>query len=414
MSYIYIMQLIYYLSLIPFVIYAIRHYVIGSLAIIYHIRKKRANNHSFYDVGNITISVIIPCHNEESVIGDTIRHLINQDLPPYVKGYEIIVVDDASTDRTPDILKKYSELWPTMIKVIRKEKAEGKAKALNYGIKHSNGDIIVIIDADHFLERSTIHKLTDMIVKGKAEIVQGACVIRNETDNILTRLIATDYYGGYYADLPGRTFLRSCPIAGSNVAIKRSVFEKIGLFDEGILAEDTEFTIRAILNGYEVKYIVDAKSSEEAVTSIRSYINQRRRWVNGHMNVLKKYLIKTILSKNLKIYEKIELLLFEFIYTVPIVGFFSIIFWLVIYLTHINLGTNVIFSSIQFGLFMLLALFYELFVGLLFAGKLRNLIYLPLYIIKSYLDIIVVLIGTIDFIMGRKKWIKTERRKSRP
>lgn len=408
-----------YITLVIYVIYATRTYLISILSILYYrARKSRVNNHENNNEKHkkVSVSVIIPCHNEESVIAHTLEHLIKQDLPPYIGEYEIIVVNDGSTDSTQAILEKYSANYHNIIKIIKKTRAEGKAKAFNYGVKYSKGDIIVGIDADHYLEKDAISKLIEPIVKGNADIVQGACVIRNRDTNILTKLIAIDYYAGYLAELPGRTFLGSCPIAGSNFAVKREVFEKLGLFDENALAEDTEFSIRAILNGYRIHYTPDSISTEEAVTTIKSYVMQRRRWVNGHFRVLSKYAIRIMLNKNINILEKAELLAFLMIYIVPLFTFMSIV---IIYantlyqlLTTGNYVLVITTNNLYFfylSVILASSLLFEALIGLIYSRKLRYIIYFPFYLIKTWLDLIVTTIGFVDFLTKNNKWYKTKR-----
>ena len=89
------------------------------------------------------LSIIIPCYNEEKTIEELLNKVIDVELPENWKK-EIIVVDDGSTDNTKNILKKYKD----KVKIIFKNKNEGKGAALKEGLKHVTGDYILIQDAD--------------------------------------------------------------------------------------------------------------------------------------------------------------------------------------------------------------------------------------------------------------------------
>ncbi len=105
-----------------------------------------------------TVSVIIPTYNEEKVIGECLDSLRNQTCKPF----EIIVVDDGSTDKTRKILKT--------VRGIRlvKQKHRGPGAARNKGVMKAHGEILVFVDADMTFDRRFIDQLTTPIRQGKA------------------------------------------------------------------------------------------------------------------------------------------------------------------------------------------------------------------------------------------------------
>ncbi|RKY43532.1 MAG: hypothetical protein DRP88_09160, partial [Candidatus Neomarinimicrobiota bacterium] len=96
------------------------------------------------------LSVIVPAYNSQHSIEECLQSLINQNYPK--DRYEIIVVNDGSTDRTADILQKYNR--SKLIRVIHHDKNRGLAAARNTGIKNSNGDILVFIDSDMIADKN--------------------------------------------------------------------------------------------------------------------------------------------------------------------------------------------------------------------------------------------------------------------
>ncbi len=112
------------------------------------------------------VSVVIPVYNEEKTIKDIIERVLSVDLDK-----EIIIVDDASKDSTREILRNINE---PNVKIIYKEKNEGKGSALQNGFKYVTGDIVIIQDADLEYDPNDYHKLIEPIIKNNADVVFGS------------------------------------------------------------------------------------------------------------------------------------------------------------------------------------------------------------------------------------------------
>jgi cellulose synthase/poly-beta-1,6-N-acetylglucosamine synthase-like glycosyltransferase len=161
------------------------------------------------------------------------------------------------------------------IKVIHrneKEGGRGKASALNAGLKHANGEIILCFDTDYYPQVNIVEKLVVGFADQKVGGVQGRVVVLNEPQNLVTRLVALERMGGYRVDQHARHVLGLVPqLGGTAVAIRRSLLESLGGWDPSILAEDTDLTFSIYLAGYKILYIKDAESYEEAVESWKAY-----------------------------------------------------------------------------------------------------------------------------------------------
>jgi glycosyltransferase involved in cell wall biosynthesis len=107
------------------------------------------------------ISVIIPTYNEESVILECLKSLEKQSL----KNFEVIVVDDGSTDKT---LEKLKNLKISKIKILQQEH-KGPGAGRNLGAKHAGGDILVFVDADMTFDRNFLKMLVKPILSGKSK-----------------------------------------------------------------------------------------------------------------------------------------------------------------------------------------------------------------------------------------------------
>ena len=127
------------------------------------------------------ISVIIACYNEEHTILKIIQ-LVNESLNGY--DYEIILIDDGSTDNTVKILEKYSGTYKKLQVVYHKKNA-GKGSALRTGFKLAIGDLIIVQDADLEYDPSEYSKLIKPIKDGKADVVYGSRFKSGDTSRVL-------------------------------------------------------------------------------------------------------------------------------------------------------------------------------------------------------------------------------------
>ncbi|MDB9986889.1 glycosyltransferase family 2 protein [Candidatus Pelagibacter sp.] len=127
----------------------------------------------------IKISIIIPCFNEHG----TIAQIIDKILEIKIFNFEIIVIDDFSSDRSREILKKLSE--KKIQNLILNEKNYGKGYSIRQGIKEATGDLILIQDADLEYDPKDYEKLFNPILHNKADVVFGSRFIGSEERNVL-------------------------------------------------------------------------------------------------------------------------------------------------------------------------------------------------------------------------------------
>lgn len=116
------------------------------------------------------LSILIPVYNEEKTVSVVLDSLNNLKLKNIDK--EIIVIDDGSKDKTPDILKKSKKKYPNII-IFTHEKNKGKGGAIQTGLKRATGDIILIQDADLEYNPKDIPMLIKPIIDKKAKVVYG-------------------------------------------------------------------------------------------------------------------------------------------------------------------------------------------------------------------------------------------------
>jgi len=329
------------------------------------------------------VTVLIPAHNEERVIGNLLKRITKLTYPK--DRLEVIAIDDASTDRTGEITDKFARNYSHIKALHRESGGRGKSEALSEGIKFSNGDIILTFDADYYPQLDIIEKLVAPFVDPEVGAVQGRVTVMNEEDSLVSKIVTLERIGGYQVDQRARDKLILIPQYGGTVGgFRKEVLWMIGGWDPNMLAEDTDLTVRCILSGYQVRYVDDAECYEEAVTTWRAYWNQRYRWAKGHMQCAFRHLLKVLRSIHLSVFEKIELILLLSIYFVPILVMLGWAVGVWAYLTEASTAIAyylLVLSTFAYSTLGNFAPFFEIGTAAYLDNRRRILWMLPLLII---------------------------------
>ncbi|MEI8104201.1 MAG: glycosyltransferase, partial [Candidatus Moraniibacteriota bacterium] len=229
------------------------------------------------------VSVIIPAYNEERVIIQTIESILKSDY----SQFDIIVVDDGSTDKTWNVVReKYAE-HPT-VRIFTKKNG-GKSSALNYGIAQTDAPFLVTLDADTQFQPDTISKLVRHFTDPRIGAVAGNSKVGNRT-NILTKWQALEYIVGQNLDRRAFELLNAITVVpGSVGAWRRDAVLQVGGFSSRTLAEDADLTFGIIRHGYRVVYEDDAYGFTEAPDTVGAFVRQRFRWMYGTMQTVFKH-----------------------------------------------------------------------------------------------------------------------------
>lgn len=261
-----------------------------------------------------TVSILIPAHNEEVVIEQTLQAMVNLHYPK--DRLEVIVINDNSSDRTGAIVDAYSAQYSFIhaVHTAPPHGGKGKSGALNQGLKRSTGEIIVVYDADNTPEPDAIRYLAHGLHHDpKAGAVVGKFRVVNARRNLLTRLINIETLTFQWLAQAGRWFwFKMTTIPGTNFAIRRSILEQLGGWDEQALSEDTELSIRVYDCGYYIRFFPAAITWEQEPENLKVWWRQRTRWARGNLYVIFKYLFKLHKMKNRKVF--IDLFYFLFTY----------------------------------------------------------------------------------------------------
>ncbi|WP_088226107.1 glycosyltransferase [Desulfosporosinus sp. FKB] len=364
-----------------------------------------------------TVSVLVPAHNEEQVIGRTVEALARLEYPK--DRIEIIVVNDSSTDGTGNVLAEKQKVYP-FLKIVTINPplgAKGKSNALNQGFLASSGEYIVIYDADNTPERRAVRRLVERIVNDpELGAVVGKFRTRNKNANILTRFVNIETLNFQWTVQAGRCSLFGLTtITGTNFLIRRSILEKIKGWNIKALTEDTELTVRLYDEGYYITWVPDSVTWEQEPEKWRIWIKQRTRWARGNLGVINYYIRNIFKLRNKRITG--DIIYFFFTYGI---FFFSILVSDAIFILGL-LGRSNLTLTGPFTIiwFMAYAMFiFESFISVNFEsgeGTFLNLLLICLmYFTYCQLWLFVVVKATYSAISDRisgtnARWYKTER-----
>ena len=228
------------------------------------------------------VSIVVPAYNEELGIAATVTSLLDSD---YDGRFEVIVVDDGSTDATAAIVRR---LGLPGVRLVRQRNA-GKPAALNHGIAVARHDILVLVDGDTVFQPDTLATLVDRMRDPRVGAVSGNTKVGNR-NGILGRWQHLEYVMGFNLDRRMFDMIRAMPtVPGAIGAFRRRALVMAGGVSRETLAEDTDLTMAICRRGWTVTYEEYAIAWTEAPASLRQLWRQRYRWCYGTMQSMWKH-----------------------------------------------------------------------------------------------------------------------------
>jgi biofilm PGA synthesis N-glycosyltransferase PgaC len=229
------------------------------------------------------VTVIIPAHNEQAVIRQSLASVIALDYP----DLEIIVVDDGSTDQTFDAM--IPMLPGPSVRVVRKLNNEGKALALNDVLPLARGELLLILDADAQPEPDMLLWMVPHFTHGRVAAVTGNPRVRN-TNSFLARLQAIEFSSIVsLLRRSQRIWGRITTVSGVVTMLRKSAVFDVGGFSPNMPTEDIELTWKMQKRFYDIRYEPRAICWMTVPVSLRGLWRQRLRWARGLMQVLRKH-----------------------------------------------------------------------------------------------------------------------------
>lgn len=261
------------------------------------IRYRQSAQQEYLEIGQNmgpfpSLSVLVPAHNEELVIERTVVALAKQEYAS--ENYEIIVVNDGSTDKTGEVVQRLQKEIPNLklVNVPPGEGGKGKSRTLNVGFKHTTGDLIAIFDADNTPEPSCLRLLVTVLQNDtKLVAVNSKVRTRNKNASWLTRFINLEFIYFQWLFQGGRWhWFRLSMLMGTGYVIYKETLDLLGGFDENSLVDDTEMSLRIFRGNYRIRWVPFATTWEQEPDTFKVWFKQRTRWSIGNIVTTWKYL----------------------------------------------------------------------------------------------------------------------------
>ncbi|HET9607586.1 MAG TPA: polysaccharide deacetylase family protein [Nitrospira sp.] len=288
---------------------ALRVILIGAGALVHSRRRQKRRADSKWMPQKF--AVIIPAYNEEKVICKAVWALLS--IPQ--TDFEIIVVDDGSTDRTSEaLIASFSD--NPRVRVLRKRNG-GKATALRLGLKETHAEFIVTQDADTVFAQYALPLLLRHFADPQVGAVAGAAVVGN-TVNWLTRFQWMEYITSQNMDRRALELVNAITVVpGAIGAWRRSALLAAGGFVGDTLAEDADATLRIELAGWRVVSENKAIAQTEAPETVGAFWKQRFRWMFGTLQAVFKHRLAYLQRGGwgLKLVGLPNILVFQFFFT---------------------------------------------------------------------------------------------------
>lgn len=235
-----------------------------------------------------SISVLVPAYNEAGYVGRTIQSLLDAEYPQ--EKFEIIVIDDGSTDAT---LEEARSFVSDLVTVVSKRNG-GKHSALNYGMLFAESEIIVTVDADSIVDHDALKQIVAPFERHENIGAVASNVTIWNRDSLVTRCQQLEYSIGVniyrrMLDCFGIVLV----VPGCLGAYRREALKEVFAYDPETLTEDFDVTLKVLKSGRRVT-VSEARVYTEAPSTWTDLYKQRLRWYRGnYMTMFKHWEIVT-------------------------------------------------------------------------------------------------------------------------
>lgn len=257
--------------------------------IVYYVRRERKENPAFYELDHYPrASFLIPAYNEARHIRQSLEGMLAVDYP----DFEVIVIDDGSTDSTVE------EILPLVragrVRLLRKLTNEGKAMALNDAVRMASGEILVVMDADARPVPELLRVIVPHFRYPRVGGVTGNPRVVNR-DSFLAKMQAIEFTSIISLQRRAqRIWGRILTMSGVIGAFHRDAMLDVGLYSPDMATEDIDLTWKLQLRHWDVRYEPKAVVWMHVPSTLRGLWRQRTRWALGLAQVLRRHFVELL------------------------------------------------------------------------------------------------------------------------
>lgn len=386
--------------------------VYTSLALQHRKRKLKKNPLEIDKSYKPFVSIMIPAHNEESVIEYTVNNIQALNYP----NFEIIIIDDRSTDNTLEVIKQISEKYDNVKYLHRQDGAfPGKSAVLNDALPIAAGEAILVFDADATVEPDFLIKMIPNLAPNDVGAVQARKVIREADTNLLTKCQNNEYTLDTYLQIGRDAVKGAVELRGNGELIKRKALEDIGGWNNYTITDDLDMATRLHIKGWDVRYCLDAVVYEEGVKYIVPLFRQRRRWLEGTIRRYLEYFFEAVFSKKMALRAKLDMIVYITQFIMPLWFLFELLIRGFKLLTH-KPGIG-IHNEIMSSVFIAFAVAYGFFIAIRYSLRryacmkrweaFKQASYTAIYMLIIWFPMVLYICGKILFRPKDMNWGKT-------
>ena len=278
------------------------------------------------DYSQVGCVLLVPCHNEEKVIGNTLFQLIQLPGNPH-----IVVIDDGSTDRTADIVSEFVSPQVHLYQRISPNAAQGKGEALNAAYAWAakqfeewfpgfdNDRIIIgVADADVYMSAQVLDEAIGILQHSDAGAVQAPVSITGAENNLLLLMQDIEFMTFSYLMQQARHWIGSVGMGGNGQFSRYSAMKLIGERPwSKCLTEDADLGMMLVSNNIKIAFTGGTPVIQHGLTNFRRLLKQRTRWAQGHYQIWKR--MPSVWSGKRPLITKIDSTIYMLLIVAPMV-----------------------------------------------------------------------------------------------
>jgi cellulose synthase/poly-beta-1,6-N-acetylglucosamine synthase-like glycosyltransferase len=267
------------------------------------------------------VAAVIPAKNEEESIESCLRSLLVQTHPIS----KIVVVNDASTDKTEEIVKKLMKDYPQIFCVNKFDDKTFRAGAVNYGLRFLSDDfdLVLIADADAILQKNSIQEAVKIFERD--EKIGAVCsTVELRGKGFLHRLQKLEY-GGFNAERVC-TWQNVMIVHGLCGVFRLRALKEVGGLTPRVLLEDYDLTLKLKKAGYKTIFSPKVQASTQSVKTVYRLFKQRVRWYRGGIDIILRHGINRFTAYDF-FNHLLFILLFLVVFLIVVLGIFNFGKW---------------------------------------------------------------------------------------
>lgn len=261
-----------------------------------------------------SVDILIPAKNESRVIERTVRGFAKLDYP----NFNIWVIDDASDDSTPEILERLKKEVPNFNYIQRPVGSyPGKSAGLNDALPFCRAEVIAVFDADASVAPDFLTRILPVLEPEGVGAVQAQKRIYTHQSGFLPNCQSSEYALDTYFQVGRDLIGGAVELRGNGELMKRQALIDVGGWTNKSITDDLDLTMKLLLGKWDVGFSPDTVVWEEAVTTLKGLMRQRRRWAEGSIRRYLDYIFPLNSPSRLSLVERLDILAFLSEFAIP-------------------------------------------------------------------------------------------------